>query len=670
MNKEEAQKKIEQLRSLIRYHDYKYYVENNPEISDYEYDMLMKELSELEKERPELITPDSPTQRVSEQPLEGFAQIRHRVSMLSLDNTYSAEELIEFDGRVRRNLPREKIEYVAELKIDGVAISLIYEDGIFVKGATRGDGEVGDDVTANLKTIKSIPLRLRPESFSLRELEVRGEVYLPRKAFEKINEEREEMGEPLFANPRNAAAGSLKLLDPRITVTRPLDVFIHSLGYADPNPFTHHWEALKELKILGFKSNPNYTLCRNINEVIDYCNLWERKRDELEYEIDGMVIKVNSFEQRERLGATTKSPRWAISYKFPARQATTRLIDIALQVGRTGVITPVAVLESVSLAGSTISRATLHNEDEIARKDIRIGDYVIIEKGGEVIPKIVKVVESHRTGAERQFVRPTKCPVCGGPVRRPPGEVALRCENITCPAQLKRRIMHFSSRNAMDIQGLGEAIIDQLVNEKLISDYADLYYLKFEDIVKLERMGPKSTRNLLEAIDASKNCSLTRFIFALGIRHAGVHVAEILVNHYANLDDLMKTDCETLERIPEIGPTVAESIYEFSRQPATLKVINKLKAAGVNTQRLPEETQVEQILAGKTFVFTGGLASVTREEAEALVKKLGGKTSSSVSRKTSFVIAGKDPGSKYTQAKELGISILTEEEFLKLISRL
>ena len=665
---EEAKKRIEELREIIRYHEYKYYVENNPEITDYEFDMLMKELEELEKQFPELITPDSPTQRVGGQVAEGFPEVEHKVAMLSLDNTYSEDELREFDERVRRLLPGEKVEYVAELKIDGLGVALLYENGVLVRGATRGDGLHGEDVTQNLKTIRSIPLKLMGEGSRIPVLEVRGEVYIPKSKLDEVNEERIRNGEPPFKNTRNAAAGSVRLLDPSITARRPLDIFIYALSYIEGKEFETHLEALQTLRKWGFKINPHTELFDSIEGVIDYCRKWTEKREELDYDIDGVVVKVNSLDQQRRLGSTMKSPRWAVAYKFPASQAITKIVDIKVQVGRTGVLTPVAVLEPVHLAGATITHATLHNEEEIKRKDIRIGDTVVIERAGDVIPKVVAVVTEKRTGQERPFRMPDRCPVCGSPVVRVEGEVAVRCGNISCPAQLKRRIQHFASRNAMDIEGLGKALVDQLVDKGLVKDVADLYYLRKEDLVNLERMGEKSAQNLLDAIERSKDRELSRLIFGLGIHFVGERAAEILAERFRSMDALMKATFDELIEIPDIGEKTAQSVVQFFSQEENLRVIEKLRKAGVRM----EEERVEEKelpLAGKTFVFTGALSSMTREEASEIVKKLGGRVTSSVSRKTDYVVVGESPGSKYQKALQLGVTILSEEEFLKLIGR-
>lgn len=659
-------KQIEDLRERIRHHDYKYYVENKPEISDLEYDRLMRRLIELEKENPHLITPDSPSQRVGEQPVEGFPKVKHRVAMLSMDNTYSADELREFDKRIKKNLPQEKVSYVVELKIDGASISLLYKDGILQNGATRGDGETGDDVTASLKTIRAVPLVVRDKEDFPPLIEVRGEVYMNHETFEKINEEKEKAGEELFANPRNAAAGSLKILDPKIVDERNLQIFTYGVGYVGGNAPQGQWEILLFLRKHGFRTNPHIKKCQTIEEVIEYCNEWQDKKKGLDYDIDGMVIKVDSFEQQKRLGQTTKAPRWMISYKFPAERTTTKLKDIVVQVGRTGTLTPVAVLKPVRLSGSTISRATLHNVDDIERKDVRIGDTVVIEKAGEIIPQVIAPVLSKRTGSEKRFEMPDKCPACGGEVVQYPGEVALRCENVACPAQQKERLRHFASRQAMDIEGLGEVMVEQLVDIGLVKDYADIYSLKFEDVVKLERMAEKSAQNLLGGIGRSKNQSLARLIYALGIRHIGVHAADILAGEFGSIENLSKQTPEGLAQIDEIGPTMAESIYEFFQRPQTGNILKKLREAGVAMEQKPKKRTGR--LAGRTFVFTGGLVGFSRTEAQDIVKNLGGRVSSSVSKQTDFVIAGTDPGSKYDKAKKLGIKTITESEFKKMIS--
>ena len=662
MNRKEAKIRAGILRREIERHNRLYYIENQPEISDYEYDQLLNELIGIEKAYPDLVTPDSPSQRVGGAAVQGFQAVRHSTPMLSLGNTYSREELNEFAERVRRLLKGEAPQYVVELKIDGVAISLRYEDGLFVQGATRGDGTTGDDVTANLRTIRSIPLRI-PET--RRTIEVRGEVYMTRSGFERVNRERLQENEEAFANPRNAAAGSLKLLNSKQTAGRPLDVFIYDLVDLESGLTLHH-QKLSTLSDLGFRVNPHHRLCRGIDEVIGYCDEWADKRETLDYDIDGVVIKVDSLDQQKRLGFTAKSPRWAISYKFPARQATTVLEEIRLQVGRTGTITPVAVLKPVTLAGSTISRATLHNEDEIRRKDIRVGDTVIIEKGGDVIPKVVKVVLSRRTGRESPFRMPAACPVCEGKIERPEDEAAWRCVNPFCPAQLQRTIEHFVSRGAMDIEGMGEALIEQLVAKKMIRDYADIYDLKKEDLIALERMGEKSSENLLTAVRQSRERPLSRVIFALGIRHVGSKTAEILDRRYPSLEDLGRASMEDLEEIEEVGPKIAVSIRSFFGTEKNRAVLRRLEQAGIRVKEEHPADKGPLPLAGKKFVFTGEI-SIPRHEAEARVKALGGAPSGSVSKNTDYVVVGESPGSKYKKARELGVKCLDEKEFMELL---
>jgi DNA ligase (NAD+) len=658
---------IENLRRAIRHHERCYYVDNNPEISDGEFDALMQRLKELEERYPRYKLPSSPTQRVGGQPLEGFSTVRHRVPKLSMDNVYSEQELQEFVNRLSRLLPGEDMEYVVELKIDGVDVSLVYEDGLLGRGATRGDGLNGDDVTRNLRTIRSIPVVLEPKDVEMpRVFEVRGEVYMPLEGFRKMNHERERNEDAVFANARNAAAGSLKLLDPRLVSDRPLDIFVFGIDYLGGMECGTHWEALGILKKLGFRTNPHCKLCRNLKEIVEYYNLWKEKRSELGYDIDGMVIKVNSLSQQRALGATSKNPRWAIAYKFPAGQATTVLKDIKVQVGRTGVLTPVAILEPVELAGSTISRATLHNEDEIRRKKIRIGDRVIVEKGGDVIPKIVKFVESKRTGKEIEFHMPGRCPVCNSDIVKEEGEVAVRCENPACPAQLKRRLQHFASRRAMNIEGLGEAVVAQLIDGGLVKDCAGIYELELSGLLSLERMAEKSAGNLLSAIENSKSASLSRLIFALGIRHVGIHAVEVIASRYSSLKELEGTGVEELEAIPEIGPVMAKSIYSFFRMKETKSILERLVFAGVGMKQ-EKAKRDHQPLAGKRFVFTGTLERHTRSEAEGLVRKRGGRTSNSVSRNTDYVVAGKNPGSKRDRAAELNVTILTEGDFERLV---
>jgi len=667
--KRDIKKKIEELIKEINRHNKKYYVDAKPEISDHEYDRLMDELKKLEEDYPEFVAPDSPTQKVGGQILKEFKTVEHRVPMLSIDNTYSPEEIMKFDERVKKNLEVDELDYIVELKIDGVSISLLYENGVFIQGATRGDGLKGDDVTVNLKTIKSLPLKLNfKKGASMPELfEARGEVYLPAKVFLEINEEKEALGEELFANPRNAAAGSLKLLDSSLVAKRHLDLWIYGVGYIKGSEFKTQSEALNFLKDSGLRVNPNIKKCGSIEEVIEYCNAWQDKRHGLEYDIDGMVIKVDSFSYQEALGQTSKSPRWMIAYKFPAERKETILEDIIVQVGRTGALTPVAVLRPIELAGTTVSRASLHNQDEIGRKGVKIGDHVLVEKAGEIIPQVVEVVKKKRNGSEKEFLMPKKCPVCGSVAKRLKNEVALRCENISCPAQLKERIRHFASREALDVEGMGDAIVAQLVDNKLIKDYGDIYVLKHEKVAGLDRMADKSALNLISAIEKSKSNSLNRLVYGLGIRHVGVRSAWILASRFKSLDRLAKADIEELQAIDEIGPVMAESIFNFFRTDENKKIIEKLKHSGVNTREKDVGSSLGNI-EGKTFVVTGSLENFSRHQIEELIRRSGGNASSSVSKNTDYLIAGKDPGSKFEKAKALGVKIINEKEFERLIS--
>lgn len=659
---------MEKLRAQIRRHDYLYYVLAKPEISDYQYDQLMRRLSELEQAHPELVTTDSPTQRVAGQPAEGFPPVTHRAPMFSMDNTYSPDELGAFDERIRRWLGGGPVEYCVELKFDGVSISLTYERGRFTRGATRGDGMTGDDVTPNLRTIRSIPLLLESRAGVTipRLMEVRGEVILTAEVFERINEEKEQLGEERFANPRNAAAGTLKLLDPQIVAKRRLDAWIYGIGSGAGVTWKTHWEALQFLREVGFKVNPHMTLCRTLDEVIAFCDEWERKRHKLNYGTDGMVIKVNTLAQRERLGATAKAPRWCVAYKFPPERKLTRLLDIQVQVGRTGTLTPVAILQPVQVSGTAVRRASLHNEDEIERKDVRIGDQVVIEKAGEIIPQVIEVVKAKRTGKERRFTMPDRCPACHAKVHRAPDEVAVRCVNIGCPAQVKERLMHFASRDAMDIEGLGEAMVDQLVDARLVKDVGDLYALTAKQVGGLERMGQKSSENLIRAIGASHTRPLYRLIYGLGIRHVGQQSAAILAQRFRAMDELTWVSQEALAGMSGIGPVMAASIVESFRASGTKVVLDKLRKAGVRLAE-PKTPQGVQPLAGKTLVFTGTMQDFTRSQAEELVRRLGGSPGSSVTKHTDWVVVGEEPGSKYEQAKKLGIKILDEAGFRKLV---
>ncbi len=664
-------KKIEELREKISYHNHRYYVLDDPILSDSEYDQLMKELTDWETRYPQYISPSSPTQRVGIEPVSEFTTVKHIAPMLSLSNAFSTEELRAFNQRIKKLIPQEKLEYVVEPKIDGLAVALLFENGIFVRGATRGDGVNGEEITSNIRTIKTIPLKLYGENI-LPRIEVYGEVYMKKSDFKKLNKERIENRENPFANPRNAAAGSARQLDPRITAQRRLDTFIYRATFPEGKKFNTHMEVLNYLEKIGFKVNPHIKLCQDIEEAIDYCQKWIEKKEELDYEIDGMVIKVNSLRMREESGSTTRSPRWAIAYKYPAQQATTKVQDIIVQVGRTGALTPVAVLYPVKISGSVVQRATLHNEDEIKRKDVRIGDVVLIQKAGEVIPEVVKVIKEKRVGKETEFVIPTQCPVCGAKVFRPEGEVASRCNSLTCSAQTKERIRHFASRDAMDIEGLGPAIINQLVEKGLIKDISDLYFLKRDNLISLERMAEKSADNLLDAIEKSKKKSLTNLIYGLGIRYTGVHTSEVITRYYPTLYEFKKANLEELIKINEIGPKIAESIILFFKEKENLNIIERLRSAGLNfgqeEGKMSQEKGV-QILAGKQFVLTGTLKDFSRTQAKEIIDKLGGRVTGSASKKTDYVVAGEDPGSKYQKAQELAITIINEEEFKKLINK-
>ncbi|MGD2095185.1 MAG: NAD-dependent DNA ligase LigA [Phycisphaerales bacterium] len=660
----EIQKQIEQLRDEIRAHDYSYYVLNEPKISDQQYDKLFAELKALEEANPKLITPDSPTQRVSGRPLEGFSTVRHNVPMLSMDNTYNEDELRAFDERVRKQLGDTEYDYVVELKIDGVAVSLRYEDGTLATAATRGDGRVGDDVTANVRTIKAVPLSLRGEKIPA-VLEVRGEVYMPTSAFVELNKLRTEAGEPAFANPRNATAGSLKLLDARITTARNLSFFAYSIGQVSEPLADNHYRTLDRFKELGLPVNPNIQKAKDINEAIDICLGWSEKRSALDYQIDGMVIKVNRFEQRDILGATGRAPRWCISYKFAAEQADTIVESIGVQVGKSGILTPVANLRPVLLAGTTVKRASLHNFDMLIKLDVRCGDTVVIEKAGEIIPQVIEVKEQLRPAGTKPFEIPQKCPICDSEVKKDKNGVYLRCVNPDCVGQLKERLRYFAGRGQMDIEKLGTALIDQLVDTGLVKNFADIYKLKKEDLIELERMAEKSAGNVIKAIEASKTRPLWRFITALGIRHIGGQSAQILAQHFGSLEALMDTSQEELAQIEQIGPIMAESIDEYFHNLKNRQVIDQLLQAGVN----PPKTERQQAskLAGKTFVVTGTLENFTRQQIEQAIRQAGAKTSSSVSKKTDFVLAGENPGSKLDKAKKLGVRVINEKQFSTML---
>jgi len=670
--KSEAEKRIEKLRKELNYHNYRYYVLNDPEISDYDFDRLLKRLQKLEAEHPELVTPDSPTRRVGGEPLKTFASVRHEIPMLSLDNTYSFDELREFDARVRKQAAAG-VEYLVEEKVDGVAVSLKYRAGRFVLGATRGDGETGDDVTRNIRTVRSLPLEVldaktqpafRGEGLS--DFEVRGEVLLTRKQFAEINREREEEGEALFANPRNACAGTLKLLDPKLVAQRRLDLFIHTIPVPPSGRFATDSEVLAALSRAGFKVVPRTRPMTTIDEVIAHVQEWDTRRAALAYEVDGMVVKVNSFAQRAELGQTAKSPRWAVAYKYAPKQAITVVRAIDFGVGRTGVVTPVAVMDPVFLSGSTIERATLHNADEVARKDIRVGDTVVIEKAGEVIPQVVKVVPGKRPASAKRFKMPEQCPSCRSRLVREGEEVAWRCVNASCPAQIQRRLAHFVGRNALDIEGFGDKLIVALVEKGIVRDFADLYALDKPTLQNLERMGDKSSQNLLDALEQSKTRPYTNLLFALGIRHVGISAARLLARHFPDIKALEQADAGRIAAIPGIGPVIAESIANFIHDRENLRLIERLRRAGL--QMSQPATEGPKPLAGKTFVFTGGLKRLTRESAQELVARLGGTPSSVVSKKTDYVVAGTDPGSKYDKAKKLGVKILSEEEFERMMN--
>ena len=686
MNKNQEQKEIVKLRAAIERHNRKYYVEAQPEISDFEFDALMRRLIELEKEFPQFASPDSPSRRVGGEPLKIFKQVRHRVPMLSLDNTYSPEELTDFDERVRKGLAKTdltgqkdlfgaaaEVEYLAEEKIDGVSIALRYENGLLVLGATRGNGETGDDITENIKTIRAIPLKIPVPGAAWKGkiptvLEVRGEAFIPRGQFRKINAEKEENGEEPFANPRNACAGSLKLLDPKIVAQRKLAAFVHGLAVLEGGPkLATHLEAIEFFKALGFKIIPHHALCRGIGKVQQFIERFGALREELDYDTDGLVVKVNAFEEQKRLGLTTKSPRWMIAYKYAAERAETVLEDIKIQVGRTGVLTPVANLKPVQLCGTTVSRASLHNQDEIERLDVRIGDSVLIEKSGEIIPKVVAVLTEKRKKNLPKFVYPKKCPVCGAAVERVEGEVAVRCVSPSCPAKLKGRLRHFVHRNAMDIEGLGTVWVDQLVEKGLIKQLEDIYSLDRAAVLALERMGEKSADNLFKSIDESKERPLARLIFGLGIPDVGEHSADILAQRFENLEALAAVRQEDLEAIHEIGPVTAASIAAFFKDAGTQRTLQKMKRAGVRFD-LVERVKTDTPFSGKTCVITGTLEKMGRAEAEAQLRRLGARVSGSVSKKTDFLIAGESAGSKLEKAKSLGVRVLDEAQFQKLLS--
>ncbi|MCX8117180.1 MAG: NAD-dependent DNA ligase LigA [Desulfobacterota bacterium] len=666
MASEAIKKRIEELREEIEYHNYRYYVLDQPEISDAQYDRLMRELEELEARYPELRSPNSPTQRVGAPPLESFKIVRHTLPMLSLANAFDEKEAREFDRRVKKFLgTTDEIAYVAEPKLDGLAVELVYEQGALVIGSTRGDGINGEDITQNLRTIKTIPLLLIQKELPAPErLEVRGEVIMEIEKFRALNRKREERGEPPFANPRNAAAGSVRQLDPKVTRERPLEIYCYGIGEVRGFTFKTQYEILKTLPKWGLRTNPHIRHCRHIEEVIDYYHEMNERREKLPYEIDGIVIKVDRLDLQARLGEISRSPRWALAFKFAPKQETTKILDIIVQVGRTGVLTPVAVMEPVKVGGVEVSRATLHNQDEIDRLDVRIGDTVIVQRAGDVIPEVVQVIPSRRTGREKKFRMPMKCPACGADVVKE--EALYRCIGLDCPAQLKGRIRHFASKRAMDIDGLGVKLIDQLVDRGLVKDVADLYYLQKEDLIALERMADKSAQNIIDAIERSKTKPLGKFLYALGIHHVGETTAEDLARHFPRLEDFFGLSEEELMEVEGIGPEVSASVVRFFRDKKNRESIERLRRAGI--QLIEPQPRRKGKLAGKTFVFTGKLQSFGREEARNLVESLGGQTASSVSKKVDFVVIGEDPGSKADKARQLGIHTLTEEEFKKMIS--
>ncbi|HZS09881.1 MAG TPA: NAD-dependent DNA ligase LigA [Blastocatellia bacterium] len=703
-----VERQIEELRREILDHDYRYYVLSQPVVSDVEYDALMRRLRELEEQRPDLITSDSPTQRVAGEPIEGFERYRHKRPMMSLDNSYSLDDLREWAMRCEKLAGGRAFDYVAELKIDGLSISLVYENGLLARGVTRGDGFQGDVVTQNVRTIRSVPLRLKSEVGGRKsekkqsslfdgaakqpaEVEVRGEVFLPREAFEKMNRELEDEGAQTFANPRNAASGTLRQHDPKIVAERGLDIFCYQLFFDGEDAFPTHVEALEWMSRAGIRVNRSYCHCRAIEDVIAFCNEWEQKRFDLSYDTDGIVVKVNQVAVREELGSTGKSPRWAIAYKFPAQQVSTRLLDVIYQVGRTGAVTPVAVLEPVLLAGTTVARASMHNADEMRRLDVLRGDYVFIEKSGEIIPQVVKVITEKRTGKEEGLAFPTNCPRCETKLVRPEGEAVTRCPNEECPAKLREGLLHFSARRAMRIEGLGEALVEQLISFRikrdkkgepvvdvsgqpvklppLVRDVADLYSLegKRDELVALERMGAKSADNLLGQIEASKEAGLARLLYGLGIRHVGERTAQVLAGHYGDIEKLGAASVEELSRIHEIGAVVAASVNEWFHQERNRKLIERLEAAGVKTGAAREHgEQVARVFEGKQFVLTGTLPMMKRDDAKAFIEARGGRVTSSVTKKTDFVVAGEEAGSKLDKARELGVAVIDEARLLEI----
>jgi DNA ligase (NAD+) len=655
---------LAELRRAIAYHDHRYHVLDAPEITDAEYDALFRRLQELEKANPTLVTADSPTQRVGAAPLTAFGTVRHGHQMLSLANVTTRDEMAEFDARVRRLLGRESVEYVVEPKLDGLAVELVYEDGVFVVGSTRGDGIVGEDVTANLRTVRSVPLRLRDDRPIPGRLELRGEVYLPVAAFRALNREREEAGQPVFANPRNSAAGSLKQLDPRITAARPLELACHGVGTIEGVTVRTHHELLQAFADWGLRPTPGHRLAKSLDDVAGAFAALEAERDALPFEVDGLVVKVNDLELQRLLGQVSRSPRWAVAWKFKPRQATTRILAIAPSVGRTGVLTPVAELEAVAVGGVTVRNVSLHNMDEVERKDVRVGDTVLLERAGDVIPYVVRVLPEHRVGREKRFRMPRRCPVCGGDVVRAEGEVAYRCLNVSCPARLKQALRFFGWRGAMDVEGLGEKLVDQLVEQGHVRDLADLYDLDAATLAGLERMGKKSAENLVAQLERSKQTTLPRFLVALGIRQVGEATATALAQHFGTLDALMEASVEALTEVRDVGPEVAAAIHQFFAEPHNRTLIRRLLAAGVAPAAVKA---VRGPLSGKKFVLTGSLATMTRPEAQRRIEALGGRVVSSVSKETDYVVVGEDPGSKLARAEKLGVARVDEDEFRKLV---
>ena len=659
---ERAQKRAGKLRDELNYHSYRYYVLDDPVVSDEEYDRMMRELREIEERFPELVTPDSPTHRVGAPPDQAFQPVRHRARMMSLDNVFDKNELEAFIRRVENGVG--ETDYICELKIDGAGIALTYENGIFMQGATRGDGVTGEDVSSNLKTVRALPLRLLGEEVPAF-LEIRGEVFMPKQSFLALNRIREEEGQPPFANPRNAAAGSLRQLDPHVTASRNLDLICYEIGYMEGMAFQTHAEVLEQIAKWGFHVSEHWHHLRNLVEMEKMCEEWAGKRNDLDYEVDGAVVKVNRLDLRDRLGATSKAPRWAVAFKFPAEEKTTRLTDIVINVGRTGALTPTAVLEPVFVGGSTVSRATLHNEDEIRRKGIKIGDMVLVHKAGDVIPEVIKPITDTRDGTERDFVMPEECPTCGSKVYHPEGEVVARCINVDCPARLFESVLHFGSRGAMDIEGLGPATIRELMEKDYVHTVEDIYYLTEDQLYSLTGFKDKSVANMMDSIAKSKERPFSRLLFALGVRHVGSHVAEVLARRFRTMDRLAAASEEELRDIAEVGPAIAESVKAFFEEPRNLELIQRLKKAGVNMEEEAEE--VPRDLEGFTFVLTGALESMTREQARRIIEERGGRVSSSVSKKTDYVVAGSDPGSKHDKARELGVKILGENELLDML---